>query len=95
MLMAVSVNVIVESEDKMNNTDHKKILASVYLVTYREEFCTAVRANSESEAIEKAMASDHWEICSQTGDLWQEYLEVQTQDEYENETANPFPQIKN
>lgn len=44
---------------------------------YRREFECYVRAEDPVEAKGAAVASESWRVASQTGDLWEEYIEVE------------------
>ncbi len=43
---------------------------------YRREFACDVWAEDELEARAAAQSSGSWRVLSQTGDLWDEFLEV-------------------
>ncbi len=47
-------------------------------IAYRNEFIVTVRAESKSEALDKARASSNWELA--TGELWDEYAVVELAD---------------
>ena len=48
-----------------------------YTVSYRDEFCVEVEADSELEAIKKSEITEHWKLI---GNLHADFIEVKAED---------------